>query len=82
MITTEFIKNQNIVNQLQDPEEIFNLFSDSLEEEQQQIQEEEEEELNQPQETELPQINFSLRRPGVENYRPYNQNQERNTNET
>jgi len=76
MITNDFIKNQNIVNRLQDPEEMFNLLSDSLEQEQQEIQQQEDEEVNQTQQNELPQINFSLRRPGVENYRPYNQNQE------
>lgn len=75
MITTEFVRKQNIVNQLQDPEEMFNLLSDTLEDEQQAIQEEENQ-IDRQIEEPLPEINFSLRRPGVENYRPYNQNQE------
>ena len=77
MITKDFVQSQNIVSQLQDQEEIFNLFSDSVEAEEEILETEEPNLDSEPQEEdseELPQINFSLRRPGVENYRPYNQN--------
>lgn len=76
-ITKDFVESQNIELQMQDKNEVLNLFSDSLQEVENELEEEEiQDTQEQLQEEDLPQINFSLRLPGVENYTPYNSRQQ------